>query len=88
MIRVILTQIVLFALPFVAFLVYRWATEGWAAALVASTGRVAFWLLIAGGLLVAGSFVYFAASGSEEAGVYVPAHLENGRLVPGGFRHD
>ena len=86
MIRIIITQIVLFALPFVAFFVYQAVTQGFAAAAVSGTGRTTFTLILLGGLLVIAGFIYFAVSGSQSEGVYVPAHLENGTLVPGGFR--
>lgn len=87
MIRILFTQILLFALPFVCFLVYRTATDGWAAAWVASRGRAAFWLGISGGVLVVASFILLALTGGQESGVYVPTYLdESGRLVPGQFR--
>lgn len=89
MIRIVITQIVLFALPFVAFLVYRTATDGWAAAWVASRGRALFWLMIAGGALVVASFIYMAITGGQQSGVYVPTHLdESGRLIRGYFRSE
>ena len=42
------------------------------------------WLTIAALLLMAGSFIVLAQWGGEPAGsTYVPAHIENGKLVPG-----
>jgi heme/copper-type cytochrome/quinol oxidase subunit 3 len=87
MIRILITQVVLFALPFLCFFIYRTATDGWAAAWVASRGRAAFWLAIMGGVLVIASFIYFAATGGQQSGIYIPAHLDaEGRLVPGQFQ--
>jgi len=86
MIRVIISQIVLFLLPFLAFFVYRVATRGWTGAKVASLGRTGFYLVIAGGVLVAASFVVLAIVGGESEGVYVPAQYRDGQLIPGGFR--
>lgn len=86
MIRVIITQVVLFCLPFLAFFVYRLATQGWTGARVAGFGRATFYLILAGGLLVVAGFVFFALTGGETSGVYVPTQYENGKLVPGGFR--
>jgi hypothetical protein len=41
-------------------------------------------LTIVAFLLMAGSFVILAQWGGDPAGsTYVPAHIENGRLVPG-----
>lgn len=86
MIRVIITQIVLFLLPFVAFMVYRVATRGWTGARVAGFGNAKFGLIMAGGVLVVAGFVAFALIGGESEGVYVPAQYVDGELVPGGFR--
>jgi cytochrome c oxidase assembly factor CtaG len=87
MIRPVLTEIILFVAPFVLYGVFLFATragifdvESW------PLSRIA-WLTIAALLLVVGSFVYFAHfSGAPPGSAYVPAHLENGRLVPGTTR--
>jgi heme/copper-type cytochrome/quinol oxidase subunit 3 len=88
MIRVIITQLILFALPFVAFFAYKAATSGWTGARVAATGRVTFYLIMAGAALVIAGFVYFAVSGHEPTGVYVPTQYRDGELIPGGFRSE
>jgi len=42
------------------------------------------WLTIAALVLILGSFVVLAQWGGEKPGsAYVPAHIENGKLVPG-----
>lgn len=86
MIRIVVTQILLFILPFVAFLVYRIATRGWTGAIVAGFGRATFALIVAGGVLVLVGFVAFAVLGGQTTGVYVPTQYRDGQLVPGGFR--
>ena len=85
MIRVIITQVILFALPFIAFVAYRMATRGPTGAAVADMGRFLFALLVLGGLFVVGGFVYFATVGEEFQGHYVPARYIDGQLIPGRF---
>jgi len=87
MIRVGITEIVLFLAPFVLYAVFLWATkagvmdiESW------PLSRLA-WLTIVALLLVVGSFIYFAQfSGAPPGSTYVPAHIENGKFVPGTTR--
>lgn len=84
MIRPVLTEIALFAAPFVLYAVFLWATkagimdvESWPLARLA-------WLTIVALALVVGSFIFFAHfSGSRPGSTYIPAHLENGKFVPG-----
>ena len=84
MIRPIATEIVLFLMPFVLYGVFLWATkagvmhpDSWPLARIA-------WLVIAALALMVGSFVYFANySGAPVGTTYVPAHMENGKFVPG-----
>lgn len=86
MIRVILTQVLLFLLPFIGFLFYRFVTEGWAGVKVTDWTRVRFGLVLAGAVLALAGIIYFALTGGEESGVYVPAQYRDGELVPGYFR--
>jgi uncharacterized membrane protein YczE len=87
MIRPAFTEIGLFLLPFVLYAVFLWATragvmdpESW------PLSRLA-WLTIAALLLVVGSFIYFANySGAPPGSTYVPAHVEDGKFVPGQTR--
>jgi hypothetical protein len=87
MIRPIATEIVLFLLPFVLYVVFLWATkagilhpDSW------PLSRIA-WLAIASLLLVLGSFLYFAQfTGAPPGSTYVPAHIEDGKFVPGTTR--
>jgi heme/copper-type cytochrome/quinol oxidase subunit 3 len=84
MIRPIFTEVALFLAPFAVYAVFLWATRAgvldpqqW------SLGRMA-WLLIASLALMIGSFVVLAQFGGAPPGsTYIPAHIENGVLVPG-----
>ena len=84
MIRPVLTEFILFLAPFVVYAIYLWATragvlhpESW------PLSRV-MWLTIVALLLMAGSFIVLAQWGGEPPGSdYIPAHIENGKLVPG-----
>ena len=83
MVRPLLTEVALFAAPFVAYAIYLWATRAgvlhpasW------SLSRIA-WLGMAALLLMIGSFVVLAQwSGAPPGSTYVPAHYEDGRFVP------
>ena len=84
MIRPVFTEIALFAAPFVVYAIYLWATragvfdpEAWSWSAIA-------WLTIAALALMLASFLLIAhLTGSAPRSTYVPAHLEDGRLVPG-----
>lgn len=87
MIRTGLTELLLFLTPFVLYAVYLVATragvfdaKSWPMRHVFVLGSVAL-------VLVIGSFLYLAQfSGAPVGTTYVPAHVENGRLVPGGYK--
>jgi hypothetical protein len=87
MIRPIATEIVLFAMPFVLYVAFLWATragvmdpESW------PVSRLV-WLTIVSLSLVIGSFIYFANfTGAPPGSRYVPAHIEDGKFVPGTTR--
>jgi quinol-cytochrome oxidoreductase complex cytochrome b subunit len=84
MIRPILTELTLFITPFVLYALYVWATrEGVLDVSAWSLPRL-MWLSIASLVLVIISFVVLAQFGGAPPGsTYIPAHMENGRLVPG-----
>jgi heme/copper-type cytochrome/quinol oxidase subunit 3 len=84
MIRPVFTEIVLFLTPFALYAVFLWATQSGVLDLKSwPITRVAT-LAIAALLLVLGSFVYFAHfSGAKPGSTYVPAHMEDGKFVPG-----
>jgi hypothetical protein len=84
MIRPIFTEVALFVAPFAAYALFLWATRSGVLDVSAwSLPRLA-WLTIAALVLVIGSFLALAEFGGAPPGsTYVPAHMENGQLVPG-----
>ena len=84
MIRPILTEFALFLAPFAIYAVYLWATQAGVLHPESWPLSTLMWLTIAAFVLMFGSFVVLAQWGGERAGsTYVPAHMENGKLVPG-----
>jgi hypothetical protein len=87
MIRSILIEIGLFIAPFVIYAAFLVVTQNgalqpsaWGARRIAALG-------IAGLFLMLGSFVIFAQfSGAPPGSTYIPAHIENGKFVPGTTR--
>ena len=84
MIRPVLTEVGIFLIPFAAYALFLIATRSgllvsssWPAHLVAK-------LVLGSLLLVVISFILLAQfSGAPPDSTYVPAHIENGRLIPG-----
>ena len=84
MIRPVLTELALFATPFVLYAVFLIATRAGVMDPESWSWRILGLLTIAALLLVVVSFVVMAQfSGSPAGSVYVPAHVEDGQLVPG-----
>jgi heme/copper-type cytochrome/quinol oxidase subunit 1 len=82
-----LLEILLFAAPFVIYAIYLLATERDAREKEHWRLNVLSGLAFVGCLLVIASLIAFAHFGGyAPGGTYVPAHMENGRLVPGGFK--
>jgi hypothetical protein len=87
MIRPVATELTLFLTPFVAYALFLWATRTGVLDVSAWSPPRLMWLTIAALMLVIASFVVLAQiSGTPPGSTYVPAHLENGRLVPGAER--
>ena len=84
MIRPVLTELAIFLIPFVAYAIFLVATRAgvfasssWPAQLIAK-------LVLGSLLLVVISFVLLAHfSGAPPDSTYVPAHIEDGKLIPG-----
>ena len=84
MIRPLLTEIGIFLIPFAAYAIFLMATRSgvlvsssWPAHLVAK-------LVLGSLLLVVISFILLAQfSGAPPDSTYIPAHIENGKLIPG-----
>jgi hypothetical protein len=85
MIRPFIEEITLFLLPFAGFalwLLFRRKTPLEAAHW---DGRTPILALI--GLALAGAALFYTGWTAERSmGTYVPAHMENGTFVPGGFK--
>lgn len=84
MIRPVLTEVGLFLIPFAVYAVFLIATR----AHVFDKGSwplpIVGWLTAAALLLIIASFAWLANfSGAPPGSTYIPAHVENGRLVPG-----
>jgi len=87
MIRTGFTELLLFLTPFALYAAFLFATRGGVLDPKSWPVRHVMGLAIAALLLVIGSFVYFAHfSGAPVGTTYVPAHMENGRLVPGAYK--
>ena len=84
MIRPVLTEIGIFLIPFAAYVIFLLATRSgvltassWPAHLIAK-------LVLGSLLLVVLSFILLAQfSGAPPDSTYIPAHIENGKLVDG-----
>jgi hypothetical protein len=84
MIRTVFTETALFLSPFVAYALFLWATRSGVIHPFSWSPRELGWVTIAALLTVIGGFVAIAEfSGARPGSVYIPAHVENGRLVPG-----
>jgi hypothetical protein len=84
MIRPALTEIGIFLIPFAVYALFLISTRS--GVLVQSSWPIQLIAKLALGslLLVIASFILLAHfSGASPNSTYVPAHIENGRLVPG-----
>jgi hypothetical protein len=87
MIRPIFTEIGLFLIPFILYAAFLLATRVGVLHPAAWTLRRVAGLVIASLVLVAGSFLVLAQfSGAPPGSTYVPAHIEDGKFVPGTTR--
>lgn len=85
MIRAIIESLLLFLLPFAGYALYLFARQK--PALDPDHWSKPFLSLVITGLVIVSlSFVASALMGERHPGGYVPAHLENGKLVPGTFQ--
>jgi len=87
MIRTGFTELLLFLAPFAIYAAFLFATRAGVFDPKSWPVRHVMGLAIAALLLVIGSFIYFAHfSGAPVGATYVPAHMENGKLVPGTYK--
>jgi hypothetical protein len=84
MIRPVLTELALFLVPFVLYALFLLATRAGVMHPDAWSLRRIMLLLIASFVLMLGSFLILAEfSGAPPGSTYVPAHVEDGKFVPG-----
>jgi hypothetical protein len=87
MIRPVLTELALFLAPFAAYAAFLWLTKTSMFDRVHWPPKVLASLAIAALMLMIGSFIFLAHfSGAPPGSTYVPAHVEDGRFVPGQVR--
>lgn len=82
--RVVLETALLFLTPFAAYAVFHLLQRRWPFVAELWHGRIVSLLTIAGLFVAIAGVVTLGLSGREQ-GAYVPAHVENGKLVPGRF---
>jgi heme/copper-type cytochrome/quinol oxidase subunit 3 len=84
MIRPILTELAFFLAPFVAYAIFLVATRAAVFERASWPPKTLASLTIAALLLMLGSFLMLAHySGAPPGSTYEPAHMENGKFVPG-----
>ena len=84
MIRPVLTEIGIFLIPFAIYALFLIATRSGLLVQSSWPVQIVAKLVLGSLLLVVVSFILLAHfSGAPPNSTYVPAHIENGRLVPG-----
>ena len=87
MIRPILTEFAFFLAPFLAYAIYLLATRGGVLHPDDWSVRAVTWLTVASLVSLIGSFLLLAHYSGEPIGsTYIPAHMEDGKFVPGQIR--
>ena len=89
MIRPLLIEFGIFIIPFALYAAFLIATRAGRADPEALAARTRRGLTAARCVLVVVGFVLFADfSGAPPGSTYVPAHIENGKFVPGASRNE
>ena len=84
MIRPLLTEVGIFLIPFAAYAIFLIATRSGVMAQSSWPAHLVAKLVLGSLLLVVISFVLLAHfSGAPPNSTYIPAHIENGKFVPG-----
>lgn len=84
MIRPVLTEVGIFLIPFAVYAIFLIATRADVLHKTSWPLPVVGWLTAGALVLVILSFVLLANfSGAPPGSTYIPAHIENGKLVPG-----
>ena len=84
MIRPVFTELALFFAPFVVYAIYLVATKSALLSLVSWPPKVLATLAICALVLMIGSFIVIGHfAGAPVGSSYEPAHVEDGKFVPG-----
>jgi hypothetical protein len=84
MIRPVLTEVGIFLIPFAAYAIFLIATRSGVLASTSWPAHLVAKLVLGSLLLVVVSFVLLAHfSGAPPDSTYIPAHIEDGKFVPG-----
>jgi uncharacterized protein DUF6111 len=84
MIRPVLTEVGIFLIPFAVYAMFLIATRSGVLASASWPAHLVAKLVLGSLLLVVVSFVLLAHfSGAPPNSTYIPAHIENGKFVPG-----
>jgi Family of unknown function (DUF6111) len=84
MIRPAFTEILVFLIPFAVYAVFLIATRSGLLAQTSWPVHIIAKLVLGSLLLVVVSFILLAHfSGASPSSTYIPAHVENGKFVPG-----
>jgi len=84
MARTALTQLLLFLAPFAVYAIVLYATRRDAREKEHWPAKTLIVLAVAGSVLFVGGLLYLAHfGGAPTSGVYEPARIENGKLIPG-----
>nr|WP_321443781.1 DUF6111 family protein [uncultured Cohaesibacter sp.] len=85
MIRILITQIILFLLPFLLYAGYLFLTRKLNRQAWIDAPR--YWLIMAGLVCTLIGFLFLSQIDNNPPGeTYIPAHIENGEVVPGEFK--
>lgn len=84
--RVVLEPLLLFASPFAAFAVYLVLRQKYPFTIEHWTKSAVSTLALAGLATAAIGMLTFGIFAPRHEGAYIPAHIENGRLVPGRYQ--
>ena len=83
--RVFAEPAALFLAPFVLYVLYLLALRRNPVKPAHWQGGPTIWLTIAGLVVAVSGMLFFGVTADREQGGYTPAHVENGRVVPGHF---
>jgi Family of unknown function (DUF6111) len=84
MIRPVLTEVGIFLIPFAVYALFLIATRSGVMSSSSWPGHLLAKLVLGSLLLVVISFVLLAHfSGAAPNSTYIPAHIDNGKFVPG-----